>query len=145
LSEEELARYACNDCGVNVVTIGEFYVLRPEIWEGQLGLGLMDNLCIGCLEARLGRRVGPGLADFCPFPVYPWLKPISDRLLDRYGFETAKPGPMARRAAGRQAEGAIGEMNRPSPRSSDKLNPTRWFIAIIIGLAVVALRWICIF
>ena len=89
LSEEELARYTCNDCGVNVVTIGEFYMLRPEIWEGQLGLGREDNLCIGCLEARLGRKVGPGLVDFCHFPVYPWLRPISDRLLNRYGFEMA--------------------------------------------------------
>jgi hypothetical protein len=87
LSEEELARYACNDCGANVVTIGEFYVLKPEIWEGQLGLGQTDKLCIGCLEVRLGRS--GGLVDFCQFPVYPWLKPISDRLLDRYGFEMA--------------------------------------------------------
>jgi hypothetical protein len=29
-------------------------------------------------------------------------------------------------------------MNRASPRSRDKLNPTRGFLAIIIGLAVVA-------
>jgi len=26
LTLEELARYACNDCGVNVVTVGEFYM-----------------------------------------------------------------------------------------------------------------------
>jgi hypothetical protein len=56
LSAKELARYRCLDCGVNVVTAGEFYMLNSEIWEGQLGLGWSDNLCIGCLETRLGRK-----------------------------------------------------------------------------------------
>jgi hypothetical protein len=47
LTRKQLARYACNDCGVNVVTAGEFCMLRNEIWEEQLGLGWNDNLCIG--------------------------------------------------------------------------------------------------
>jgi hypothetical protein len=34
LSRRQLARYKCNDCPVNVVTAGEFYILKPEIWEG---------------------------------------------------------------------------------------------------------------
>jgi hypothetical protein len=37
LSKKELARYRCNDCGVNVVTAGEFYMLKPDVWEEQLG------------------------------------------------------------------------------------------------------------
>ena len=36
LSRKELARYRCNDCGVNVVTAGDFYMLQPKIWEDQL-------------------------------------------------------------------------------------------------------------
>jgi hypothetical protein len=76
-----LARYRCNDCSVNVVTAGEFYMLRPEIWGDQLGLGWDDNLCIGCLEKRLGRKVA--LVDMGCFPRYPWMKPLSVRLLHR--------------------------------------------------------------
>jgi len=85
LSPEELARYACNDCGVNVVTIGEFYMLHPDIWEDQLGLDWNDNLCIGCLEARIGRQVT--FADMISIPSYSWMQPSSDRLLDRLGFK----------------------------------------------------------
>jgi hypothetical protein len=81
LPPDRLARYSCNDCGVNVVTIGEFYMLRPDIWDKQLGLGWDDNLCIGCLEARLGRRVR--LTDMGSFPRYPWMKPSSIRLKHR--------------------------------------------------------------
>lgn len=73
---------SCNDCGVDIIALGEYYMLRPEIWETQLGLGWNDNLCIGCLEARLGRRVS--MRDmFFPLPQYPWLKPPSIRLTHR--------------------------------------------------------------
>jgi hypothetical protein len=81
LSKKELARYRCNDCSINVVTAGEFYMLKGEIWEGQLGLGLHDNLCIGCLEKRLGRKVS--LRDMGSLQSYPWTKPPSVRLEHR--------------------------------------------------------------
>jgi hypothetical protein len=82
LTPEHLAHYNCSDCGINVVDIGEFYMVHPRIWHDELGLGWDDNLCIGCLEARLGREVR-GFADFISFPDYPWMKPSSDRLLNR--------------------------------------------------------------
>ena len=77
--------FRCNDCRVDIVKLGEFYMLNPEIWEGELGLGWDDNLCIGCLEKRLGRQVGPMLGrgftrDFMQPPNYPWLIGWSDRL-----------------------------------------------------------------
>ena len=56
LLSDELARCTCYDCGVKVVTIGEFYMLNDNIWTDQLGLG-EDKLRIGCLEARIGRQV----------------------------------------------------------------------------------------
>lgn len=83
-------RFACNDCGVNVLTSGEFYMCTAKIWEEQLGLGWRDNLCIGCLEQRLGRKVGPLWqvnSDFSLPPNYPWMYPTAPRLLDRYGFK----------------------------------------------------------
>jgi hypothetical protein len=92
LSSEELAHYGCSDCGVNVVTIGEFYMLNPDIWGGQLQLGWDDNLCIGCLERRLGRKVS--LYDMCSFPNEPWMKPLSIRLLHRLvGHQITKRPP----------------------------------------------------
>lgn len=47
----------CNDCGVDVVKAGEYYMLSADIWERTLRLTWADNLCIGCLESRLGRKL----------------------------------------------------------------------------------------
>jgi hypothetical protein len=74
-------RYRCIDCGVNVVAIGEFYMLKSALWEDQLGLGLSDNLCIGCLERRLGRKIS--LRDLGSFPRYRWMQPLSLRMQHR--------------------------------------------------------------
>jgi hypothetical protein len=43
LSPKELARLTCLDCGVNVVTSGDWYLAKPEIWKDELGLGWYDN------------------------------------------------------------------------------------------------------
>ena len=59
----------CNDCGVDCAEIGEFYMAKPEIWD-TLGLGWGDNLCIGCLEQRIGRRIS--LRDLSRLPNSPW-------------------------------------------------------------------------
>jgi hypothetical protein len=58
----------CNDCGVDCAKIGEWY-MAAEIWD-TLHLGWNDNLCIGCLEQRLGRRIAGG--DFSRWPNSPW-------------------------------------------------------------------------
>lgn len=92
LSRKQLARYRCNDCSVNVVTIGEFYMTPPEIWEGELGLGWDDNLCIGCLETRLGRKVRTWLEIVPVSGQYRWSKPTSERLMDRLGLEKKSDG-----------------------------------------------------
>jgi hypothetical protein len=55
--------FPCNDCGVNCLEIGDWYLAKSEIWEKALGLGWSDNLCIACLEKRLGRRLRRGLRD----------------------------------------------------------------------------------
>ena len=38
-------KYLCNDCGVDVLAIGDWYMARSEVWH-KLGLGWSDNLCI---------------------------------------------------------------------------------------------------
>jgi hypothetical protein len=81
-------QYLCNDCGVDVIAAGEWYMAHPKVWEGELGSGWTDNLCIGCLEQRLGRRVTL-FEDIGPASDRPseW-KHISDRLLDRFGHKS---------------------------------------------------------
>jgi hypothetical protein len=46
----------CNDCGVDVLQSGDWYMTPPELWAS-LDLGWNDNLCVPCLEKRLGREV----------------------------------------------------------------------------------------
>lgn len=69
----------CADCGVDTApclgvdgcgcTGGEgkweWYMVRDGLWE-RVAAGARF-LCVGCLEARLGRRLWPG--DFAAYPV----------------------------------------------------------------------------
>jgi hypothetical protein len=89
LSPEEIARYRCLDCGRNVIEIGDFCMLKPEIWEDELRLNASDNLCIRCIEARLGRKLRPGLLSFCSTPTVEGYPP-SDVLLNRLGVRKRK-------------------------------------------------------
>ena len=100
-SRSEIARCRCNDCGVNVIKIGDYCLLTLRIWEDQFGLGPYDNLCIACIEKRLGRKL-TWLADFIGFPVVEGY-PMSDTLLDRYGFSNALAKEKARKRARRKA------------------------------------------
>jgi hypothetical protein len=78
-----IEQYNCNDCKINTVRCGEFYMLKHDLWKGKLKLGWNDNLCVGCLEARLGRKITIG--DLAFLPTYRWMCPQSDRLNDRIG------------------------------------------------------------
>ena len=55
----------CIDCGVNTSTIGEYFVLRDEIWSAAVP-DRSGMLCVGCCETRLHRRLVP--ADFMAVP-----------------------------------------------------------------------------
>ena len=105
LSKEKLAHFRCNDCGINVVDIGDWYMATPEIWNEQLGLGWNDNLCIACLEQRLGRRVRRG--DIGPASSMHFVDDISDRVADRLSFVSAS-----------------GERKRQTPTATDLPRPT---------------------
>jgi len=60
LSPRQIARCRCNDCGVNVIEAGDYCMLRPRIWRDTFGLGITDNLCLACIEKRLGRAITVG-------------------------------------------------------------------------------------
>jgi hypothetical protein len=73
-----LAGLFCIDCRTDVAAIGQFYMLHDDIWVSRLKLNWHDNLCVGCLEARLGRKVR--LADFD----MGW--PCNHRVVERLGL-----------------------------------------------------------
>jgi hypothetical protein len=83
LSRKEIARHKCIDCGVNVIKSGDYCMINPEIWKRQLGLGWTDNLCIACIEARIGRKLT--LVDFCGLASVEGFGP-SDILVNRLGL-----------------------------------------------------------
>jgi hypothetical protein len=83
-------RLECRKCGVNASKIGEWYMLRNEIWEGivrrwQIPIdqyGQAGILCIGCFETLLGRTLTA--EDFTACPVNDdYLSRRSPRLQDR--------------------------------------------------------------
>ena len=72
----------CLECGANTGKIGEFYIVRAEVWllANPAGDGM---LCIGCLEQRLGRSLTR--LDFTEAPCNHDEMPRSLRLLRRLG------------------------------------------------------------
>lgn len=91
-----MPRFPCKDCRVNTCPVNgdrEYYEVWDSLWNaaGAPGVGQADNgvfgyyLCIGCLEARIGRQLK--LEDFKPFAAnYPsvWLSArLNNRLLGR--------------------------------------------------------------
>ena len=88
-SPDEIARHACLDCGVNVIEAGDYCMLSARIWRDTFGLGWEDNLCVACIEARLGRKLSLKRGDFISFPFVEGYA-ASDTLLQRYGQNRAK-------------------------------------------------------
>ena len=60
---------ACIDCGMNTET--ESYMVQDHVWSAgmpvQEVMSYTDYLCIGCIEARLGRELTA--ADFSDVPI----------------------------------------------------------------------------
>jgi hypothetical protein len=86
--------YRCNDCGVDVLASGDWYMADPKLWK-RLGLGWKDNLCIACLEQRLGRAVKfpadvvPVVGTIGTRSVAP--ERLSDRLIALFAGSKLKP------------------------------------------------------
>jgi hypothetical protein len=52
---DELPPLLCNDCGVNILEIKEYYMVSNRCWKRS---GMKEGfLCIGCLEHRLGEKL----------------------------------------------------------------------------------------
>jgi hypothetical protein len=57
---------ACADCGVGTISIGECFMVEDRVWERAWAgrrrawhgnVPGQEILCVGCLEARIGRRL----------------------------------------------------------------------------------------
>jgi hypothetical protein len=76
-----LGCFDCFTCGRNTSEMGEYYVVRQNLWKAY---GVEGMLCIGCFETRLGRRLTP--AEFIVCDVNKNNDEYkSERLLDRLG------------------------------------------------------------
>jgi hypothetical protein len=48
----------CGDCGTDTIESGEFYMVHDALWAQAQSAGRpCDLLCVGCIEARIGRRL----------------------------------------------------------------------------------------
>ena len=78
----------CVGCGQS--TLGEFYRLRDHIWAGANCNATGAELCIGCVDERLGRRLTR--EDFDNVPAnFDRTIPKRQRLLYRLGIQPAFP------------------------------------------------------
>jgi hypothetical protein len=93
---------ACADCGVGTFTLGEYYMVKDEIWThawaGRLkpwhALPGQQVLCIGCLETRIGRTLMA--CDFTSAPVNdPADSTMSERLRERIRAKACEGTPVS--------------------------------------------------
>jgi hypothetical protein len=75
----------CIDCGIDTDALDEDYMVLDEVWR-TAHPEEAGRLCVGCLEARLGRTLHR--ADFpryvlSSFDADPFEMPVSERLKDR--------------------------------------------------------------
>jgi hypothetical protein len=86
----------CADCGVGTFTIGEYYMVRDEVWDSAWAgrrkpwhaLDEQEILCIGCLEKRIGRTLMTVDFTDCPLNNDRSNRKTSARLRDRFTAET---------------------------------------------------------
>ncbi len=87
----------CEDCSTNCTPLGEdtgweWYMVTDEVWAAvRMGDGF---LCVGCLEARLGRQLDQ--RDFTGAPVNSPDPINSDRLNNRLTAPDVSPCPSCR-------------------------------------------------
>jgi hypothetical protein len=59
------SRWHCRKCGVHTSHIGEYYMLRDELWQGVVDRwkipaderGQVGMICVRCFEQLIGRRL----------------------------------------------------------------------------------------
>ena len=84
MTPEMLARYVCMGCKVNTHIINEYYMINNVLWDYVADSNHDGMLCIGCVEARLGRKLTSKDFTTCPLNIQSIeLGNRSERLMDR--------------------------------------------------------------
>lgn len=90
---EDPTRTSCFDCGVDVQD--EYYMVRRDLWDkwAKSYDEQQAEICVGCLEHRVGRRLTPFDFTNCSVNVLNWLEPgwASRRLVNRMKGGPATP------------------------------------------------------
>lgn len=78
---EDFAMFGCKDCETCTLCIDEYYMVTDEVWESA---GLENGMvCIGCLEARVGRTLNANDFTDCVVNTDPTQYLKSERLASR--------------------------------------------------------------
>jgi hypothetical protein len=97
----------CADCGVDALSLGEWYMVWDEIWDrawiNRSRPPAGGILCIGCLETRLGRTLTA--PDFTDAPISIPLKSVMSKRL-RNRLTTGLTAAMIKRRVGPNPDGA---------------------------------------
>lgn len=81
-SDEDFSEFECEDCRINTLFIDEYYMVTDHVWKTTAKMDTEGMLCIGCLEARIGRTLNK--LDFTDCPLNNGgFGPQSDRLRAR--------------------------------------------------------------
>lgn len=72
--------FQCLDCAACTLCTDEYYMVTDEVWSSVANRGM---LCIGCLEARLGRELTASDFTDCPLNISRTVYPKSQRLVAR--------------------------------------------------------------
>ena len=65
----------CHDCGADVIALGEVYMVHDDVWPVEPD----GMLCVGCLEARIGRGLRARDFTACPLNRLPGDSPRLSR------------------------------------------------------------------
>lgn len=96
------ARRLCVDCKVDVDEVHEYFMVRDAVWQAARMLPHGGQLCVSCLEARLGRPLVP--KDFLNLRAQAGRTNLPPRLRERMGLPPAPPPPPAPARAPRRVE-----------------------------------------
>lgn len=89
-AEQEKRAFLCVDCGTCTHETNEYYMVHDDVWQEEAHMTPHGGmLCIGCLEARIMRRLTH--VDFTDAPINLGMTKQSPRLLDRL---KGKPLPL---------------------------------------------------
>lgn len=86
VKQEEAPEFICMDCKMDVGDKSELFAVHKGLWYKVVkGEDRNKDLCVGCLEERIGRRLRP--EDFPDWPINTdYLLFRSHRLIDRMSW-----------------------------------------------------------